>query len=523
MDELKPELDRLADRVGDTARGAAGDPDALERLHVARDRRNRRRRVTAGSLAIVVAVAGTLTVVTAFRGAGDDGVVATATPTPSSDVAAWVPPAVPYLWPENWARDPEATLQQIQAEIDTEKTPEAPWRTDAREVAKRFAEQVLGWSAVTLVERNLGPGVPGFVFELTQPPPPCPSPPGDCGVPDHQQYVWLQQPGRTGEGGIWDVAGVWADTLDVGMGHQLSADVEALVGGATLHMDLSVPGDQTVSIGFAGQNGCSGFAGASQGPTLGDGAATLGLPSDPSDCGTGVAYAYAYTVPALNQPIGDPFLEPGDVVSVTAMPFYLYLPSAGSPTVAPGGTAGQTDLVNVVCDATSASIDGPGQVIAQPDGVHVAFANATDERLSVSFEQAGMGTGGDPGGNLLITDTPPGPETVTCETTSHTIGSTSFTVVDPNGYWVSTDLGCTGGGWASSVDYAGGVAGEADPFAAARAFLGDKLRATDELVLAGYPDAPAGVMVFREGHPYELVRVDHVSGGWIASGAEGCS
>lgn len=519
MDELKPELDRLADRAGDPARSSGG-AEALEQLHVARDRRNRRRRLTAGVLAIVVAVAGTLTVVTAFRGTGDDGVVASATPTPSaSGPAAWVPPSVPYLWPENWARDANTVLEQVQAKVDAGQG-DLRWRTDPREVAKRFAEQVLGWSSVTPGERDLGPGVPGLVFELIK----CPDIPGATSCPFHtgpQHYVWLQQPGRTGGGGIWDVAGVWADTLDVGMGHQLSADVEALVGGATLHMDLTIPDDQTVSIGFAGQNGCSGFAGASQGPTSGDGAATLDLPSDPSDCGTGVAYAYAYTVPALNQPIGDPFLEPGDVVAVTAMPFYLYLPSAGSPTVAPSGTAGQTDLVNVVCDATSASIDGPGQVIAQPDGVHVAFANATDERLSVSFDQAGMGTGGDPGGNLIITDTPPGPETVTCETMSHAIGSASFTVVDPNGYWVSTDLGCTGGGWASSA--VTGAVGEADPFDAARRYLGGSLHDTDELALAGYPESPARVMVLRDGRPYELVRLEHVHGGWLVGGAEGCS
>jgi len=519
MDELKPELDRLADRAGDPARSSGG-AEALERLHVARDRRNRRRRVTAGALAIVVAVAGTLTVVTAFRGNGDDGAAASATSTPSPSVVAWVPPAVPYLWPENWARDADTVLEQVQTKVDAGQK-DLQWRTDPREVAKRFAENVLGWSSVIAGERSLGPGVPGVVFELI----PCPDLPGVHSCPiitGPQQYVWVQQPGHTGEGGIWDVAGVWADTLDVGIGHQLSADVEALVGGATLHMDLAVPKDETVSIGFAGQNGCSGFAGASQGPTLGEGAATLDLPNDPSDCGTGVAYAYAYTVPALNQPIGDPFLEPGDVVAVTAMPFYLYFPSAGSPAVAPSGTAGRADQVNVVCDATSASIDGPGQVIAQPDGVHIAFVNATDERLSVSFDRAGMGDGGDPGETELVVDTPPGPETVTCETVSHTIGSASFEVVDPNGYWVSPELAGTSCG-GSSIDYASVPDGEPDPLVAARG--AGVVEPGDELRLAGYPGWRDGrtVLVIRDGVAVASVDLARGTSGWYVSGSANCA
>ncbi len=64
MSELRSRLERLGERVSSTA-------DAFERLERARRRRERNRRITAGAVALLVAIAGSVAAFTAFR-TGDD-------------------------------------------------------------------------------------------------------------------------------------------------------------------------------------------------------------------------------------------------------------------------------------------------------------------------------------------------------------------------------------------------------------------------------------------------------------------
>jgi streptogramin lyase len=80
MTDLRDRLERLGERVAPT-------PDAWDRLDRARQRHERRRRMTAGLLAAVVAVAGTYFVVSAFRPHAPVPAV-TASPEPSEPAIA---------------------------------------------------------------------------------------------------------------------------------------------------------------------------------------------------------------------------------------------------------------------------------------------------------------------------------------------------------------------------------------------------------------------------------------------------
>jgi hypothetical protein len=480
-----------------------------------------RRRVIVGGLALVIAVSGAIFALSAIRGSdvSIDPTVAT----------TWQLPMVPYVWPENWVRPEDGTPARTQEQVDTGDAG-LRWRTDPERVAQRFAEDVLGWPLVSLRSFTYGPGVPGLLFELIPPAPSCPSPPGDCGAPDHQQYVWLQQPASVGEGGIWALTGTWADTLDAGVGHRLTTDADHVPADASLQMSLRVPGDQTVSVGYAATNGCAAFRDTAQqgaDPTLGDGPYALPLPAPEPVEGAcsdlAAAYAFAYTVPRVSTPTGDPFLEPGNVEAVTAMPFVLVLTTeSSSPEPA---THEPEDHVTIACGAASVSVLGSDTVVARPDGVHVTLLNDTDDRVSVSFDAAAVGSGGDPGGTELVVSSPPGSETVECQTMSRTVGSVSFTIVDPGGIWVGLSLDCPDRSWSFISDFVREPAGAPDPIQAARDHLGDRLRPGDELIVTGYPEAleERTVLLVRNGTPVRAEDVVLGSTGWYVSGGSGCS
>ena len=89
MSELRNQLERLGRR-------ATVAPDAFERLERARRRRERNRRITAGVVALLVAIGGSVAAFTAFRGSGGPvagasggGGVTTPAPAGPADVAAF--------------------------------------------------------------------------------------------------------------------------------------------------------------------------------------------------------------------------------------------------------------------------------------------------------------------------------------------------------------------------------------------------------------------------------------------------
>ncbi len=519
MDDLHERLETLAGRVSD-------ERDAYDRLERARGRRSRRRRLSAGALALVVALGGTLVAVSAIRGG----------PASTATAVGWTPPSVPYLWPENWARQDSPTPSDVQAKVDA-GDPSLRWRMDPEKVATQFGKNVIGYASVFATRVSYGSGVPGAVFELS----PCLK----CIYsPGFQQYVWMRQPAREGSDGIWDVAGAWADTLDVGLGHQLDARPDLLVPAAVLHMDLNVPSDQTVSVGFVAQNGCShtsrfGQEGGS-GPT-GSGPYDLGLldvldPTDPipspamvtlSDgdgCGAEAAgYAFAYTVSSLTVPTGDPFLESGAIVALTAMPLVLELDAAPtSPSPTPD-VAGPVKRLVITCDDQGARIVGSDQVIAQADGAHLLFHPATTGVSSLALP--GIGSGGENGNDEMVIDAPPGRHTATCETAGRTIGSVNFAIVDPNGAWIeapaAAGTSCSTANWEAAPqprEYS-------DPVEAARAQLGSAAHTGDDLMVVGYPEAAESrsVAQVRDGVTVATVEIARGETGWFASAVTTCS
>jgi hypothetical protein len=309
MDDLRERLERLSARADDEA-------NAIGRLHAARSRGLRRRRVSATALAIVVAIAGTTLAFNSLH--GGDAQIAAGNPSPSGPLANWQPPEAPYLWPENWSRDSSQTPADVQAEVDAGKA-DVQWRTNPWEVARRFGTGVFGWEyteAQQVGDQN-GTNVYG-IHQTCAPDERCP-----VLVLAHQ-FVLLTQPAKKGGGGIWNVGAAWTDDLDV-TANPLDDPIDAFMPGSTLPLKLNVPNDQTVVVGAVGQNGCADFASVDQDVSA---SYELLLPSalqpgdDGYDCGSMAAsYAFAYTVPKLIVPTGDPFLEPAAITAITAVPY----------------------------------------------------------------------------------------------------------------------------------------------------------------------------------------------------------
>jgi hypothetical protein len=124
MDDLKMRLDHLSTRVEDR-------PDALLRLERRRRVRARTRRLTAGVLAVGIAVVGTATAYSAFT-----------TPTPRVPGVGPSGAPIAALWPEHDTEQLQATQDSVDAGDAT-----LDWRLDAEDTAERFVRSVLGWTS----------------------------------------------------------------------------------------------------------------------------------------------------------------------------------------------------------------------------------------------------------------------------------------------------------------------------------------------------------------------------------------
>jgi hypothetical protein len=512
MDDLRERLERLSARAEDEA-------NAIDRLHAARSRGLRRRRIGTTVLALVVAVAGTTLAFNSLH--GGDAQIAAGDPSPSGPLANWQPPEVPFLWPENWSRDGFEQVQRVQEAADAGDA-NATWRLDPNQVIDQFAKGVLGWASVDVHSQVSGPG-----FEewgISQACSECPPP------PDVYERVRLVQPVRGGQSGIWSVAAVQADGLGV-TANPKDDPIDAFMPGSALPVKLNVPGDQTVVVGAVGQNGCADFASVDQ-----DVSASYELPlpnalqpgENGYDCGTlAASYLFAYTVPKLTVPTGDPFLEPAAITAMTAVP-YLQAWVLGDVAPATESEAPPTDVAAITCGGSTMTVLTP-TVAAQPDGVHIAIHNTSSDPLSVQFEN--FGDGAQPNSTTeLIEPLPPGTQKVRCEPQSDNVvvfGWETFKVVDPSAYWVPDVLDCPGPVFSLvGIDYATTPEGVGDPIEAVRSAGGIvTLEPGDDLQVVGYPDAPDSreVIVTRQGTPVDLVQLSRGSQGWYVSGGDHCS
>src|SRR5881397_3404179 len=119
MSDPRTILERAARRI---------DPrsDAFERLDRRRQRKARNRRITAGVVALLVAIGGSYAAFTVFRGS-------------SGKIAGVGDTGFHALWPEVTLAD----AQQAQAQADA-GDPSLAWRLDPKSVAGEFVNQAFG-------------------------------------------------------------------------------------------------------------------------------------------------------------------------------------------------------------------------------------------------------------------------------------------------------------------------------------------------------------------------------------------
>jgi hypothetical protein len=205
-------------------------------------------------------------------------------------------------------------------------------------------------------------------------------------------------------------------------------------------------------------------------------------------------------------------------------------PGSGGPaeSTEPEPTA-LPDVARVVCDESGARLE-TSSVRPQPDGIHFEIVNETGSERSVAIQNAqGTGTGmGVPAGtSTQVVDVEPGALTVSCTDPATEPGAgEALEVVDEDGIWVSTRLGCAEQ-FSQVVDYIQGASGETtDPTEAAKkAVEGFGLEPDDVFERAGYPDTDTTrVRMVRDGEPIAVVDlIDDGTGKWLVSMVTGCS
>jgi hypothetical protein len=205
-------------------------------------------------------------------------------------------------------------------------------------------------------------------------------------------------------------------------------------------------------------------------------------------------------------------------------------PGSGGPaeSTEPEPTA-LPDVARVVCDESGARLE-TSSVRPQPDGIHFEIVNETGSERSVAIQNAqgtGIGMGVPAGTSTQVVDVEPGALTVSCTDPATEPGAgEALEVVDEDGIWVSTRLGCAEQ-FSQVVDYIQGASGETtDPTEAAKkAVEGFGLEPDDVFERAGYPDTDTTrVRMVRDGEPIAVVDlIDDGTGKWLVSMVTGCS
>ncbi|MEO8477809.1 MAG: hypothetical protein ABI572_12290 [Actinomycetota bacterium] len=319
MDErksLKPDLERLADRV-DTG------PGALERLRSRRRRKAIRQRIVAGTMAGVLGVGAAAVVWVAFHGNGE---------TPS--VTIYAPPRVPTVWPES-GLEGEETPRVVQSRAD-DHDPEVAWRRSPDKVVHAFVASVLGWSEPDV--RSQYPGLETSRRWYSAAEIACP--PGTlCNRSGPFLDIEVVQPARQGEGGIWSVATVRSSGLRI-VAHESDPPRSGTIRGVV----IPAAGLHTVA-GVQWFDGCAGANAVLDDIRPGRFVITLPdpVPAAAPGCGSAAAgYVYAYSVPRVTQPVGDPLLESASISDLTIVPIRVQV--AGEAPV-PSGLAEQVEPV----------------------------------------------------------------------------------------------------------------------------------------------------------------------------------
>jgi hypothetical protein len=302
MPDLREDLERLADFVG--------EPRTFVDLERSRRRRERRRRTEGLVAGLAVSAVAALFLISTFDGRP------AATPQGTADE---LPTAAPTVWPENAINGDAAA--RVQAAVDNGDGT-VQWRTDPNEVVFRFARQILGRSvAITNIATEPG----HWKASMT----PCPAGflQGDasCGGPEKGLQIDLVQPETQGDGGIWSVAAVTSDQLDVSIDAPAG---EPVAEGTDVTFNVSQLGSSSAAhFRVVGSNGCN-VVFAAEPDVTAEGQRTLRVPklyqAAPSCVASAGGYAIAYvTDNALASP--DPIAEPTalEYPWITVVPFAI--------------------------------------------------------------------------------------------------------------------------------------------------------------------------------------------------------
>jgi hypothetical protein len=310
VSDIRSLIDRVVEPV-------APSPEAFERLVRRRALRHRNRRVGTALLAVVVAAAGISAAVLAFEHTTKPPV-----PVTHSEVAH------APLWPQYTVDK----IRDVQARVDAGDQQFA-WLVDPTKVARRFAGQVLGWKDVVVSSGSTGTSSsPVRRLDLAT-----------CAVGQScgSNYrlpgstVLLEQLGRTGTGGIWNVTGVFDRTIALWGpdGHPLAAGA-SLVADDPVAVTASGVEDGKVEVGSLNL-ACSWLVAYQETP-LEDGIAyfnaggTAGCPQGPLQSAPGFVLSFT--------PTGAELLHAGpqpDHIRLTAVPVQFFASTRPKPVPSP--------------------------------------------------------------------------------------------------------------------------------------------------------------------------------------------
>jgi hypothetical protein len=265
-----------------------------------------RRRFIAGTVAAVLALGVTAVLWIAVRGDGE-----------APSVLAYAPPEVPTVWPEAGLGG-QVAARIVQDRADGHVAG-VGWRRFPGKVVHAFVASVLGWSDPKV--RETEPGATGTFrwYTVTQTAS-CPEGSSCPDVPPGNRptlRIRIAQPVTQGVGGIWSVAAVRSSAL------RLEARARVPSTGA-------IDGTAARGIGLHTLAGARWFDGCRTDHEVVDDVGrpsrfevilpeSAGLP--PPGCGTVAAgYVYAYAVPRITEPVGDPLLESAPLTDLTIVP-----------------------------------------------------------------------------------------------------------------------------------------------------------------------------------------------------------
>lgn len=505
-DDLRQRLERLADRAGD-------GPGGFEGLRAARARKVRRQRLGAGLLAVAVAVAGTVTAMTAFRDRVDDPTV------PVEQV--WTPPEVLTVWPENPVRGESS--EDVQAAVDAGDESLA-WRLDPERVAEHFARTFMAWDDPLVVKQGIGETTPIYTVN------PC-GPTVDCSYPAAEWLavvITLVQPAGTGAGGIWGVARVESAPLGIEVG---GAD-PALAFGSSVDLTADIADDTSAHAGIVVANGCEEvFELEKSIPS----STSLTVPAaenlDPSCGRIGAGYVFVYAMDDTTEPTGDPLLEAAAIEYpwLTIVPVYAEMQpgDATEPTAEPTPDTVVPDTLGISCRSDGTTELTSHVVAAGPAGVVLPAGG--DFPFDVRVDGADRFKTGDY--TALTLALAPGSHEIRCVRSDERVvwEPVQIEVVDPAGYWVDPELDCEPYG---STDFdAGPIVIGGDPsdelLASGESLMRGiaKVDASGSFVFGGYPESRGSrwvVLISPDG--YVVARTEFTQSGqdWFPDHMDTC-